>query len=47
MDNCIDVEEDDKSKMRFHYSFLLEKPSIVNRKTRSQGDYESIEDRYT
>lgn len=47
MDNCIDVEEDDRRKMRFHYSFLLEKPSIVNRKTRSQRDYESIEERYT
>lgn len=36
----------DGSRTKFNFSFLVEIPSRVNRKTTSAGDYENLEPRY-
>ena len=44
LDNCI---ENDGSRMKFNFSFLVETPSRVNHKKTSPGNYKNLEPRYT
>ena len=46
LDNCIDVEKNDGSRMKFNFCFLVGTPARVNRKKTSPGEYENLEPRY-